>query len=533
MPSSSVDHEICILNDLQVAVEIDCSDGWQVVYPSGTLKVVSPTCLHGRVRDEPAIRQSRRPGLECRLKISECLQDLKARSDSWLVQQEHFIREEEEAGAQREKLLRRRAWHLRWRRFLYVVVCACAVGYMPPIGLSMALGAEDLCQKVAVGYAGSLCIGALTLGVALLVPRSAGSDQWASNICQRHVRCASLASMLERHYGAMYMAILLRMLELYGANYVFCFLLTTGFCTVTLYAGIIYFIFYHHDPVPSMLAFGPILGLVARSTLPGGVAAADAQLRAREQTIVFEGRVIRKHGQECVVSWPGKYSTAWDNLVGSAETGSTSAAVVFLPEGTPSYGKHCPIPDSEELDGSCWCFPIYGEEKPWGCLWWDQWMKNVEEAVSIGSELHVYFFTDSCGKGMVESFATAGQEHIRRDAIFKRVVEFEQSEKYTSAMAAGLGNLCQKKRYDSSSQFSREKHRLFLEWLPADDRDFLLKSEGLGNSQKAEVAWLQKRGYPYKEVDVKAWLTKPEPEVSRLGSERRDVETELTLLPYR
>ena len=59
-----------------------------------------------------------------------------------------------------------------------------------------------------------------------------------------------------------------------------------------------------------------------------------------------------------------------------------------------------------------------------------------------------------------------------------------------------------KKCGDGSSQYSREEHRLFLSWLDEEDREFLVSSEGLGNSQKAEVAWLQREGCPYTEVEV-------------------------------
>ena len=38
--------------------------------------------------------------------------------------------------------------------------------------------------------------------------------------------------------------------------------------------------------------------------------------------------------------------------------------------------------------------------------------------------------------------------------------------------------------------------------LPEHDRQFLEMHKGLGNSQKAEVAWLEKMGYDYEELDV-------------------------------
>ena len=37
----------------------------------------------------------------------------------------------------------------------------------------------------------------------------------------------------------------------------------------------------------------------------------------------------------------------------------------------------------------------------------------------------------------------------------------------------------------------------FLAWLPEEERHFMEASEGFGNSQKAEVAWLERKGYAY------------------------------------
>ena len=76
----------------------------------------------------------------------------------------------------------------------------------------------------------------------------------------------------------------------------------------------------------------------------------------------------------------------------------------------------------------------------------------------------------------------------------------------TKALDAGLGNLSKEPRGDGSSQYSREARRLFLASLSETERQFLAASEGLGNSQKAEVAWLEKKGYAYWEVDVSTWL---------------------------
>ena len=231
-----------------------------------------------------------------------------------------------------------------------------------------------------------------------------------------------------------------------------------------------------------------------------------AQREVRTRSIVFPGEVIEESGRPCVASWPGKYEAAWDRLVQSSREGETSAAVVFLPEGTPSYGKHSPIPAEESITGECWCIPIYGERKPWGCRWWEKWINNIEKAHACGAQLEVYYFEKSVGAGKVENFDTAGDEHLRRDKINSQRTAFQQSDIFKAAVAAGLDKLSKGTGRDSSSQYSREYRRLFLSWLPSEDRDIILASEGLGNSQKAEVAWLDRKGYEYVEVDVSQWL---------------------------
>ena len=79
-----------------------------------------------------------------------------------------------------------------------------------------------------------------------------------------------------------------------------------------------------------------------------------------------------------------------------------------------TFGIHDTIPKAEELPGACWCTPLYGEPKQWGCRWWTHCIQTIEEAVEKGAELRVYFFHKMKGKGKVESFATAGAEHLRR-----------------------------------------------------------------------------------------------------------------------
>ena len=199
-----------------------------------------------------------------------------------------------------------------------------------------------------------------------------------------------------------------------------------------------------------------------------------------------------------------------------------SAAVVFLPEGTDDYGKCDSIPEAEGLPGSCWCTPLYGEQKPWGCRWFTKWKENIEVAVASGAQLEVYFFQSQVGQGKVESFGSAGEDNLRREKINHKQKEFEESLQFQQALAAGVGNLSKEPRGDGSSQYSREVRRLFLVSLPETEREFITASEGLGNSQKAEVAWLEKKGYEYWGVDVATWLPGEGAEICFSASSRKN-----------
>jgi hypothetical protein len=59
---------------------------------------------------------------------------------------------------------------------------------------------------------------------------------------------------------------------------------------------------------------------------------------------------------------------------------------------------------------------------------------------------------------------------------------------------------------EPGSERGDEEERLFMASLSGEDRAFLEGHKGLGNSQKAEVAWLEKCGYPCEECDVRDFI---------------------------
>eukprot|EP00439_Symbiodinium_sp_Y106_P013137 s1573_g1.t3 len=229
-----------------------------------------------------------------------------------------------------------------------------------------------------------------------------------------------------------------------------------------------------------------------------------AEAEIQKRSIRFEGSVIREEG-------------AWERLVAESRQGQVSAAVVFLPDGTKDSGKHDRIPEEEGLTGTCWCTPLYGEQKPWGCRWWTKWMANVELAVKSGAQLDVDFMKGQVGKGKVESFDTAGSEHLRREKIHAKRADFKNSAEFHRASAACLDGLSDERCEDSSSRYGKEFDRLFLAWLPKEDRK--------GYSYQGVVAtWLAEDGSEGRcDWNLGAWSPCSATACLALGSRVREV----------
>ena len=234
--------------------------------------------------------------------------------------------------------------------------------------------------------------------------------------------------------------------------------------------------------------------------------------------VAFPGHISRS-ASDCVVSFPGKYSELWDKAVSRvAREDAFSLACVFLTDRASGLGRHANNP---ETPGMCWCQQIYGrlpastylsvvevstdelanhdqtlafkradaeamgqrllikrnqteieweqelaealqdaearcieneDRAPWGCQWFEEWKRNVDRAAGLGQTLHVFYFEDSKGKGKMPWDLLANE---------------------------------------TAKQEAR-------------------KDSGLGVSQTAEVAYLDKMGLTYVEHDImefEAFLT--------------------------
>jgi len=222
--------------------------------------------------------------------------------------------------------------------------------------------------------------------------------------------------------------------------------------------------------------------------------------------IAFRGSILTESGHNCIASFPGKYPDFWDAVTSLTRV---SVACVFLTDAASGLGQHAVDPESAE--GACYCHQIYGSIKPhayicriscrrrdedetdylqrrglkiadarimnqiivdeaaiptdilnaaladalvqaaeraqrdrflapWGCQWFASWASNIELAHSRNQRLQVYYFEGQVGKGEVD--------------------------------------------WDDLSSHD-----------PWD-------GVGLGGSQKAEVAYLKKRGYAFDRIDV-------------------------------
>ena len=248
--------------------------------------------------------------------------------------------------------------------------------------------------------------------------------------------------------------------------------------------------------------------------------------------IAFPGK-INPAAKDCIVSFPGKYSAEWDEAVKAVreETAICSLACVFLTDTASGLGQHAKLPDKPE---ECWCHVIYGyhpasaylsvvdvkdlelkqdeteatvlafKEKdakamgqcllikryqtelewqielaealvyaeqlcyknkgraPWGCMWFEAWRKKVEEAHQLNQRLHVFYFKDHCGKGKL-----------------------------------AWNQLCDTRAKETARE-----------------------DTGLGASQTAEVAYLEKEGIPFEEHDINDFTELIAPKLTAVSCDR-------------
>ena len=116
------------------------------------------------------------------------------------------------------------------------------------------------------------------------------------------------------------------------------------------------------------------------------------------------------------------------------------------------------------------------------------------------------YIIHTCTAGKIASWEACKDDAIRRDSFWPRRQAF--LEALPPAEQERLEKLSAEPRDDSKGEApgsarGDEEERLFMASLSEEERRFVEGHKGLGNSQKAEVAWLEKQGYAYEEVDVR------------------------------
>jgi hypothetical protein len=200
-----------------------------------------------------------------------------------------------------------------------------------------------------------------------------------------------------------------------------------------------------------------------------------------ERKLEYEGEVLESQGGNCVVSFPGKYEEGWNGAVHKGNFKETSVACVFLPSGSERFGQHSV--DHDDTQARCYCFAIYGDQKPWGCMWFELWCKNVQRAVQLEKTLQVYFFEGQAGAGKI-AWGQCPAQSLLRDQV----------------MATWPKDV-----HGFSGKVSAEEEAAFWAEIPLTPEQKHAIS-GLGGSQKAEVAWLDQQGYSYEELDIAEFL---------------------------
>ena len=120
----------------------------------------------------------------------------------------------------------------------------------------------------------------------------------------------------------------------------------------------------------------------------------------------------------------------------------------------------------------------------------------------------MYYFEGKVGKGKIGSWDACKEDALRREVFYARREQFLKA--LSSSEKQRLSKLSCKPRDDAAgekpgSARSDEEDRLFEASLLHQDAMFLESHKGLGNSQKCEVAWLERMGYAYEELDVRAF----------------------------
>ncbi|CAE7515206.1 unnamed protein product [Symbiodinium sp. CCMP2456] len=231
---------------------------------------------------------------------------------------------------------------------------------------------------------------------------------------------------------------------------------------------------------------------------------------SRGHRVAFPGRV-NLSARDCIVSFPGKYAMEWDDAVRKVEMheDSCSLACVFLTNKATGLGVHADV--AGEPLGRCWCQSLYGKLPP------HAYLEVVEDADKMTQEQLDFKLQDAEAMGQVLVIRQG-----ETDSVWKQRKEEALSEA-TEKCKENQGRApwgCQwfakwKANVDKAVECRQTLHVFFFEnkvgcgklaWEDLSHPAALSEAKrdnGLGNSQRAEVAYLDRCHVAYEEHDVR------------------------------
>ncbi|CAK9111823.1 cGMP-dependent protein kinase [Durusdinium trenchii] len=228
--------------------------------------------------------------------------------------------------------------------------------------------------------------------------------------------------------------------------------------------------------------------------------AEEAGLGLAFKRVAFPG-AINPEAQSCIASFPGKYSELWDDAVAIAleKHDVCSLACVFLTDTASGLGRHAANPD---CPGDCWCRALYGTVPPIAYL-------SVVDPSCEGDEL-AFKQADAAAMGQHLLVKKSHTSTVESDHELANALQEAQRRERNERNCPGQW----KKNIHRALELHQTLHVFYFEgrrglgklsWDELGDqaaKDRARKNGGLGASQTAEVAYLDKLGVPYVEHDI-------------------------------
>jgi hypothetical protein len=215
----------------------------------------------------------------------------------------------------------------------------------------------------------------------------------------------------------------------------------------------------------------------------------SSKKKRAKRNLLYEGSIQEEKGVPCIASFPWRFEDEWSEIVAlgtEEDDGSVSVACV-----RPRYQKKKKKKKKKSVQhvndpatGRCYCESIgaAGSEHLWalrrGCAWFEDWKLNCYKARAYDQVFQVYYFPGQVGQGKVS------WEDLPKHALLRNKV---------------LSAWPKDDETGGPKKLQPAEEAAYLAGLSEEERSTVV---GLGGSQKAQVAWLDKHEIPYEELDV-------------------------------